>query len=138
MSLSPKYIFILCDSLIFVVLFFFSSIGRLLLLLLILVLLLFLLLLLLLLVILCRARRRGGLPGSAVFSYMTAPLSEAFFPGDDPVSATMSTFTVFAGAFFMRPLGGLIFGHIGDTIGRRRALLAAIILMVRANTKRRN
>lgn len=66
----------------------------------------------------------------SVFGYMTSFLSEAFFPSVDPVAATMSTFTVFAGAFLMRPVGGLIFGHIGDTIGRKRALLSSIILMV--------
>ena len=66
----------------------------------------------------------------AVFGYMTSFLSAAFFPGDDPIASTMSTFSVFAGAFFMRPVGGLIFGHVGDTIGRKRALMASIILMV--------
>eukprot|EP00750_Incisomonas_marina_P027431 INCI6190.5.p1 GENE.INCI6190.5~~INCI6190.5.p1 ORF type:complete len:374 (-),score=45.79 INCI6190.5:1196-2167(-) len=70
----------------------------------------------------------------SVFGYMTSFLSEAFFPSVDPVAATMSTFTVFAGAFLMRPVGGLIFGHIGDTIGRKRALLSSIILMAIATT----
>ena len=70
----------------------------------------------------------------AVFGYLTATLSEVFFPATDPVAATMSTFSVFAGAFFMRPIGGLIFGHIGDTIGRKRALLASIVLMACSTT----
>jgi len=70
----------------------------------------------------------------AVFGYMTATLSDVFFPSTDPVASTMSTFSVFAGAFFMRPIGGLIFGHIGDTVGRKRALLASIILMACSTT----
>ncbi len=70
----------------------------------------------------------------SVFGYMTATLSKVFFPSSDPLAATMATFSVFAGAFFMRPVGGLIFGHIGDTIGRKRALVSSIMLMVRQPT----
>ena len=35
----------------------------------------------------------------------------------------METFAVFGGAFLMRPLGGLLFGYMGDRVGRRRALV---------------
>ena len=65
---------------------------------------------------------------------MTTTLSTVFFPSTDAAASTMYTFSVFAGAFFMRPVGGVIFGHVGDTIGRKRALLTSIILMAVSTT----
>ncbi|WP_028921916.1 MFS transporter [Pseudonocardia acaciae] len=55
-----------------------------------------------------------------------APL---FFPGDDPVLSTLSAFLSFAVGFVARPVGAVIFGHIGDRYGRRVALVATIALM---------
>ena len=52
-----------------------------------------------------------------------ADLGQLFFPSDDPAASLMETFAVFGGAFLMRPLGGVIFGYIGDRVGRRRALV---------------
>ncbi|WEK28868.1 MAG: MFS transporter [Candidatus Pseudomonas phytovorans] len=56
-----------------------------------------------------------------------APL---FFPaGTDPVLGTMASFAGFAVGFLARPLGGLIFGHIGDKAGRKKALVLTLAIM---------
>ncbi len=46
----------------------------------------------------------------------------------------MGTFGVFATGFLMRPLGGLVFGHIGDRVGRKRALELSVLLMAVSTT----
>lgn len=65
----------------------------------------------------------------AVYGYFAAILGAAFFPSKDPTVSLLSAFGVFAGGYLMRPLGGLIFGHIGDRLGRRRALTVSSLLM---------
>jgi MHS family proline/betaine transporter-like MFS transporter len=65
----------------------------------------------------------------ALYGYFASVLSRLFFPGDDPVAATLATWAVFAAGFVMRPLGSAIFGYIGDRWGRRRALLISVIFM---------
>ena len=55
--------------------------------------------------------------------------SSAFFPSSDPVAQSMSTAAIFALGFFIRPVGGLLFGYIGDRHGRRLALMASVLLM---------
>ncbi|WP_085673194.1 MULTISPECIES: MFS transporter [unclassified Pseudomonas] len=56
-----------------------------------------------------------------------APL---FFPaGTDPVLGTLASFAGFAVGFLARPLGGLIFGHIGDKAGRKKALVMTLAIM---------
>jgi MFS transporter, MHS family, shikimate and dehydroshikimate transport protein len=52
-----------------------------------------------------------------------------FFPGNDPVLATMASFGAFAAGFLSRPLGAVLFGHIGDTMGRRASLLLTIVIV---------
>ncbi len=49
-----------------------------------------------------------------------------FFPSHDPVTGTMAAFGAFASGFLARPLGGLIFGHIGDRFGRKVSLVATL------------
>jgi MFS transporter, MHS family, proline/betaine transporter len=68
----------------------------------------------------------------AVYGYMAPIIASLFFPNQVRVVALLSTFAVFAVAFFMRPLGGLVFGHFGDRLGRRGTLAAAVILMAMA------
>ncbi len=65
----------------------------------------------------------------ALYGYFAPVIAKLFFPSDNHLVSLLSTFGVFAAGFLMRPLGGLIFGHLGDTIGRRRALAASVILM---------
>lgn len=52
-----------------------------------------------------------------------------FFPGRDPIISTLSAFAVFGVGFVARPLGGIFFGHIGDKLGRKGALIATLLLM---------
>lgn len=55
--------------------------------------------------------------------------TKLFFPADDIAVATLLSFATFAAGFVARPVGALIFGHIGDRIGRRAAVVGSITLM---------
>jgi MHS family shikimate/dehydroshikimate transporter-like MFS transporter len=52
-----------------------------------------------------------------------------FFPSDDPLLSIMASFGAFASGFLARPVGGLIFGDIGDRIGRRASLIATLLII---------
>ncbi len=52
-----------------------------------------------------------------------------FFPKFDPTAATIAIFATFAVGFVARPVGGLIFGHFGDVVGRKSVLLATMLIM---------
>jgi MFS family permease len=52
-----------------------------------------------------------------------------FFPSDDPLVGTMLAFLSYALGFFARPLGGIVFGHFGDRIGRKPLLIVSLLLM---------
>ena len=53
----------------------------------------------------------------------------AFFPKQDATAQALATAGIFALGFVVRPIGGLLFGWIGDRLGRRRALMASVLLM---------
>ena len=53
----------------------------------------------------------------------------AFFPGNDPVVQQLNAALLFALGFIARPIGGWLFGHLGDTYGRRNALMLSVLLM---------
>lgn len=54
----------------------------------------------------------------------------AFFPKDMPAAvALIASFSTFAVGFIARPLGGIVFGHYGDRIGRKKTLMAALMIM---------
>jgi metabolite-proton symporter len=66
------------------------------------------------------------------FLYGTAAalvFNKIFFPKLDPVTGTLAAFATYAVGFVGRPLGGIIFGHIGDRIGRKATLLLTLLLM---------
>lgn len=65
----------------------------------------------------------------ALYGYFATTLGHLFFPQFSPFASLMATFGIFAAGFVMRPLGGIVFGHIGDKIGRKTALLWSIYLM---------
>ncbi|GAA5228495.1 MFS transporter [Paeniglutamicibacter antarcticus] len=65
----------------------------------------------------------------AVYGYLAITITAVFFPESDPATGLMLTFALFAVSFFVRPLGGFIWGHLGDKIGRRTALSWSILIM---------
>ncbi|MFC9838423.1 MFS transporter [Rhodococcus sp. NPDC127530] len=52
-----------------------------------------------------------------------------FFPSDSQLVGTLASFGTLAGGFLIRPVGGLIGGHIGDRYGRKKVLVASMVLM---------
>ena len=62
----------------------------------------------------------------AAFALYFAP---SFFPGTDPVVQQLNAAILFAIGFIMRPIGGLLFGHLADHRGRRHALMLSVMLM---------
>ncbi|MEV5551116.1 MFS transporter [Streptomyces sp. NPDC052309] len=64
-----------------------------------------------------------------VYSYLAATIGKVFFPGASPAAQLISSFATFAAAFVVRPLGGLVFGPLGDRIGRQKVLATTMILM---------
>ena len=65
----------------------------------------------------------------AIYGFLATIIAANFFPSDDDTAALLKTFAIFAAAFFLRPLGGLVFGPLGDRIGRQRVLAVVILLM---------
>ena len=53
----------------------------------------------------------------------------SFFPSQDPTAQLLSTAGIFALGFFIRPVGGVLFGYVGDRLGRRAALMTSVLLM---------
>ncbi|MBK3635188.1 MFS transporter [Streptomyces sp. MBT97] len=64
-----------------------------------------------------------------VYSYLAATLGKVFFPGASPAAQVISSFATFAAAFVVRPLGGLVFGPLGDRLGRQKVLATTMIMM---------
>jgi MFS family permease len=59
---------------------------------------------------------------------------DLFFPEASPTAGALLTFSVFGVAFLVRPVGGVIWGHFGDRIGRKKAFLAALFTMATGTT----
>jgi MFS family permease len=64
-----------------------------------------------------------------IYGYFAVAMGASFFPAADRTSSTLAAFAVFAVGFLARPLGGVLFGHVGDRVGRKRALTASVALM---------
>ncbi|MET7850476.1 glycine betaine/L-proline transporter ProP [Streptomyces avermitilis] len=64
-----------------------------------------------------------------VYSYIAVTLGKVFFPSGNPTAQLLSTFGAFAAAFLVRPLGGTVFGPLGDRIGRQKILALTMIMM---------
>lgn len=64
-----------------------------------------------------------------LFGSLAVILSGKFFPSQDPAAAFLLTLATFATGFAVRPVGALVFGRIGDKIGRKYAFLLTIIIM---------
>ncbi len=63
------------------------------------------------------------------YGYMAVSLSGLFFPENNLEVAILKTYGIFAAGYLMRPLGAIIFGHIGDNFGRKPALMFSLFLM---------
>lgn len=70
----------------------------------------------------------------ALFGYFTPILAQLFFPGEDKLTALISTFGIFGAGFFMRPIGAILFGHLADKKGRKLALIVSVLLMAISTT----
>jgi len=85
-----------------------------------------------------QVRRLGGaaLLGSSIewydfFIFATAAalvFPKLFFPGESAITGVLLSFGTFWAGFIARPIGGLIFGHVGDKIGRKRALVICLLM----------
>jgi Sugar phosphate permease len=65
----------------------------------------------------------------ASYSYLATTLATVFFPTGDRTVALLNTFAVFALSFLVRPFGALLWGFLGDRLGRKRILTTTILLM---------
>lgn len=64
-----------------------------------------------------------------IFGMLATTISTQFFPKDNPTAALLSTLAIFAAGFIVRPFGALVFGRLGDLVGRKYTFLLTLILM---------
>jgi MFS transporter, MHS family, proline/betaine transporter len=86
-----------------------------------------------------RAVRRGVIAGVAgnvlewydfaLFGFFAQQIGAHFFPAHNPTASLLAAFGTFAAGFVMRPLGGALFGWVGDKFGRKQALLWSVMAM---------
>ena len=86
-----------------------------------------------------RAIRRGiiaGVVGNmlewydfALFGFFARQIGAHFFPASDPTASLLAAYGTFAAGFLMRPIGGALFGWIGDRFGRKQALIWSVLAM---------
>ena len=65
----------------------------------------------------------------ALIGFLAVMMGNLFFPSTDPFLSLLGSFGAFAAGMIMRPVGALVFGHIGDRVGRRFALMSSLVLM---------
>ncbi|MBB4818895.1 MHS family proline/betaine transporter-like MFS transporter [Pseudomonas alcaligenes] len=70
----------------------------------------------------------------AVYGFLAVTIAGLFFPPGNASLALLQTFAVFAVSFALRPLGGIVFGILGDKVGRKRILAITVLLMAAATT----
>ncbi len=70
----------------------------------------------------------------AIYGYFAVVIGELFFPNTNKELATISAFAAFASGYLARPIGALVFGYISDKIGRKKALVISISIMVISTT----
>lgn len=64
-----------------------------------------------------------------IFGSLSTIISQKFFPASNPTAALLSTLATFAAGFIVRPFGALVFGRLGDIIGRKYTFLLTLVLM---------
>ena len=65
----------------------------------------------------------------SIYGFFAAAIGRTFFPQEEPVTQVLAAFGVFAAGYLMRPLGGILVGHIGDRYGRTAALSFSVVAM---------
>ncbi|GAB5454573.1 MAG: glycine betaine/L-proline transporter ProP [Henriciella sp.] len=65
----------------------------------------------------------------AVYGYFAAVIGPLFFPSDNPALSLVAAFGAFAAGFIVRPMGAIVFGYIGDKLGRAKALFLSMVAM---------
>ncbi|EED98998.1 MFS transporter [Burkholderia multivorans] len=65
----------------------------------------------------------------ASYGYLATIIAVVFFPKTDAMSGLLAAYGVFAISFIVRPIGGIVWGHFGDKIGRKSALSLSILIM---------
>src|SRR3954454_21767749 len=69
-----------------------------------------------------------------IFGSLATVISTLFFPKESPTAALLSTLAVFGAGFAARPFGALVFGRVGDLVGRKYAFLVTLVIMGAATT----
>ncbi len=69
-----------------------------------------------------------------IFGSLATVISTQFFPKEDPTAALLSTLATFGAGFAARPFGALVFGRVGDMVGRKYAFLVTLLIMGGATT----
>ncbi|WP_030568834.1 glycine betaine/L-proline transporter ProP [Streptomyces aureocirculatus] len=64
-----------------------------------------------------------------IYSYLAVTLGHVFFPSGNDTVQLLSSFATFAVSFLVRPVGGMVFGPMGDKVGRKKVLALTMILM---------
>src|SRR4249920_3490255 len=64
-----------------------------------------------------------------IFGMLATTISTQFFPEGNSTAALLSTLAIFAAGFIVRPFGALVFGRLGDLIGRKYTFLLTLVLM---------
>jgi MFS family permease len=64
-----------------------------------------------------------------IFGSLSTIIAQKFFPAANPTAALLSTLATFAAGFIVRPFGALVFGRLGDLIGRKHTFLLTLVLM---------
>lgn len=67
-----------------------------------------------------------------VYGTMATIIAHLYFPQSDPAAALLATFAIYGVAFVARPVGSIVFGHLGDRVGRKWAFTLSIAVMVLA------
>jgi MFS transporter, MHS family, proline/betaine transporter len=65
----------------------------------------------------------------ALYGYFAPTLGKLFFPGSDPYVQLISAYDIFATGFLVRPVGGLLFGTLGDKYDRKFTLTLSLLMM---------
>ena len=64
-----------------------------------------------------------------IFGSLAMIISKQFFPQDNPTAAFLATLATFGAGFVVRPFGALVFGRLGDLIGRKYTFLVTLVIM---------